>query len=84
MKRHPIDVLALLFGLAFAISGAIVLVTQATSVEVSPQWGAAVGLIVLGAVALAATVARASDRGPRRGAAHEPAGSPVSPADPTD
>jgi len=83
MKRHPVDVLALLFGLAFAISGAIVLVTQATSVDVSPQWGAAVGLIVLGVVALAATVARSSERGVRRVATHE-AAPPVSPAEPTD
>jgi hypothetical protein len=82
MKRHPIDVLALLFGLAFAISGAIVLVTQATSVDVSPQWGAAVGLIVLGVVALAATVARAGDRG-RRPTAPD-AGAPVGPTVSTD
>jgi len=83
MKRHPIDVLALLFGLAFAISGAIVLLTQATSVEVSPQWGAAVGLIVLGVVALAATVARTGDRGRRHGTAAD-AGAPVRPTVSTD
>ena len=83
MKRHPIDVLALLFGLAFAISGTIVLVTQATSLEVSPQWGAAVGLIVLGVVALAATLARADDRALRRGAAPV-VDSPVSPGESTD
>jgi len=83
MTRHPVDVLALLFGLAFAISGAIVLVTQATSLEVSPQWGAAVGLIVLGIVALTATVARASGRGLPRGAPAD-VGSPVSPDLPTD
>ena len=59
MKQHPTDLVALLFGLAFAIAGGIVIVTQATSVDVSPQWGAAVGLIVLGVVALVATVARA-------------------------
>ena len=63
MKRHPTDLVALLFGLAFTIAGGIVLVTQATNFDVSPQWGTAVGLIVLGAVALVATVARAgSDR----------------------
>jgi hypothetical protein len=83
MKRHPIDVLALLFGLAFAISGAIVLVTQATSVEVSPQWGAAVGLIVLGVVALAATVARAGDRGTRP-VTNPDAGAPVGTTGSTD
>ena len=83
MKRHPIDVLALLFGLAFAIAGAIVLLTQATSVDVSPQWGAAVGLIVLGVVALAATVARAGDRGRRPGTATD-GGAPVGPTVSTD
>jgi hypothetical protein len=36
-----------------------VIATQATSIDISPQWGAAVGLIVLGVVALAATVTRA-------------------------
>ena len=61
MKQHPTDLVALLFGLAFAIAGALVIVTQATSVDVSPQWGAAVGLIVLGVVALVATVARGHD-----------------------
>jgi hypothetical protein len=58
MKQHPTDLVALLFGLAFALAGGIVLVTQATNFDVSPQWGAAVSLIVLGVVALAATVAR--------------------------
>jgi hypothetical protein len=83
MQRHPIDLLALLFGLAFAISGVIVLITQSTSLDVSPQWGAAVGLIVLGVVALAATVARADHRGVRPAGAHDP-GSPISSEDPTD
>jgi hypothetical protein len=63
MTKHPTDLLALLFGLAFSIAGGIVIVTQATSVDVSPQWGAAVGLIVLGVVALVATVARAAALG---------------------
>jgi hypothetical protein len=61
MKPHRTDLLALLFGLAFSIAGTIVIVTQATSVDVSPAWGAAVGLIVLGVVALAATVTRAAN-----------------------
>jgi hypothetical protein len=61
MKQHRTDLLALLFGLAFSIAGTIVIVTQATSIDVSPAWGAAVGLIVLGVVALAATVTRAAN-----------------------
>jgi uncharacterized membrane protein HdeD (DUF308 family) len=60
MTKHPTDLLALLFGLAFTIAGVIVVVTQSTNVDVSPQWGAAVGLIVLGVVALVATVVRAA------------------------
>jgi hypothetical protein len=83
MTKHTTDLVALLFGLAFAIAGGIVLVTQATDFDVSPQWGAAVGLIVLGAVALVATVARAAGDGLARVPAEEP-DSPVSPEDPTD
>jgi hypothetical protein len=59
MKKHPTDLVALLFGLAFTIAGALVLVTQTTSADVNPRWGAAVGLIVLGAVAMAVTLSRA-------------------------
>ncbi len=83
MTKHPTDLLALLFGLAFTIAGAIVVVTQATSFDVSPQWGAAVGLIVLGVVALAATVARAGRDGIARVPGDEPV-APLSPEDPTD
>ena len=39
MKRHRTDITALVFGVAFAISGALILVTQATDVHVGPQWG---------------------------------------------
>jgi len=83
MKKHPTDLVALLFGLAFAIAGGIVLVTQATDFDVSPQWGAAVGLIVLGAVALVATVARmgADPYAPAPLPVDEPA-APVSSEDP--
>ena len=59
MNQHRTDLLALLFGLAFVIASASVIVTQATGVDVNPHWGAAVGLIMLGVVALVATVARA-------------------------
>jgi hypothetical protein len=81
MTKHSTDLLALLFGLAFAIAGAIVLVTQATNFDVSPQWGAAVGLIVLGVVALAATVVRAGTDGFDR-APTAPTAAPVSSEDP--
>ena len=83
MTKHSTDLAALLFGLAFAIAGGIVLVTQATNFDVSPQWGTAVGLIVLGVVALVATVARAGRDGFARVPADEPAAF-VSSADPDD
>ena len=59
MKQHRSDLVALLFGVAFTIAGGLVMVTQATDVDVDPHWGAATGLILLGVVALVATVARA-------------------------
>ena len=59
MTKHRTDLVALLFGLTFASAGTIVLVTQATNVDLSPQWGAATVLIVLGLVALVATIVRA-------------------------
>ena len=58
MKKHSTDLFALLFGLAFAIAGAAVIASQASSADISPQWIAATGLIVLGAVALATTLLR--------------------------
>ena len=83
MTKHPTDLLALLFGLAFTIAGGIVIVTQATNFDVSPQWGAAVGLIVLGVVALAATVARAGSDGRARLNTYDEI-APVSPEDSGD
>ena len=65
MKPHRPDLVALLFGLAFTIAGALVIATQATGVDVNPHWGAAAGLILLGIVALVVTVARARDERPK-------------------
>jgi len=64
MNQHRSDLVALLFGLAFTIAGALVIVDQASGVSVNPHWGAAVGLILLGVVALVATVARARSEHP--------------------
>ena len=80
MKQHPSDLVALLFGLAFTITGGLVIVSQATDVQVDPHWGAAVGLIVLGVVALAATFARAHNGRPVP-AVVEPLVTPEDPAD---
>jgi hypothetical protein len=64
MKQHRSDLVALLFGLAFTIAGALVIITQASGLDVNPHWGAAAGLILLGIVALVATVARARSEHP--------------------
>ena len=58
MKQHPIDLFALLAGLAFAITGGGVVIAQATDSAVSGRAAAAGGLILLGVVALAATLLR--------------------------
>lgn len=58
MKNHPIDLFALLAGLAFAIAGTGVIASQTTDSAISVRWATALGLIVLGVVALAATVLR--------------------------
>ena len=75
MRQHRSDLVALLFGLAFTIAGALVIVTQASGLDVDPHWGAAAGLILLGVVALVATVARArSEYGAPRPNPEEPTG----------
>ena len=73
MKRHPSDITALVFGVVFAIVGVLILVTQATSVDVGPPWGFAVVAIAVGTVILLATLTR------RRPDPIEP---PVSPEEP--
>jgi hypothetical protein len=71
MNRHPTDLVALVFGVAFAISGTIIVATQASSVDVGPAWGTAVVAIAVGAVILLATLVRSR---------HEPVEVPVSAA----
>jgi hypothetical protein len=58
MKPHSFDVLAFIFGLAFAMVGAGYLVNEATDVSFNGAWAAAFGLIVLGVAALLATLLR--------------------------
>jgi hypothetical protein len=58
MKRHSTDMLALLFGLAFGAAGSAFLVHEATGRAVDPAWVSAIGFVVLGAIALAATLLR--------------------------
>jgi hypothetical protein len=58
VKRHPIDMTALLLGLAFTIAGGAVIVSQATDTTMNGRWVAAMGLILLGLVALSGTLLR--------------------------
>ena len=46
--HHATDIVALLFGLAFAIAGAGFLVHEATGRAVDPAWVAAIGFVALG------------------------------------
>lgn len=58
MKKHPTDMAALLFGLAFAIAGVAVIVSQTSDTAINGRWVAAMGLILLGLVALSGTLVR--------------------------
>ena len=58
MKRHSTYMPALLFGLAFGVVGAAFLVNETTGSEADPAWVSAIGFMVLGSIALAATLLR--------------------------
>jgi Co/Zn/Cd efflux system component len=58
MRRHPTDLVGLLFGSAFLIAGVGFLVRETTDAVVNPAWVAGLGLMLLGAIALVATLAR--------------------------
>ena len=61
MHRHSTDLVGLIFGTAFAIAGVAFLVNEVTDTNVNPAWATGLGLMLLGAVALIATLVR----GPR-------------------
>jgi drug/metabolite transporter (DMT)-like permease len=61
MRRHSTDLVGLIFGTAFAMAGVAFLVNEATDTAVNPAWATGLGLMLVGAVALIATVVR----GPR-------------------
>jgi hypothetical protein len=61
MRRHSTDLVGLIFGTAFVIAGVGFLVRETTDTVVNPAWATGLGLMLLGAVALIATLAR----GPR-------------------
>ena len=62
MHRHSSDLIGLLFGLAFAIAGTCFLVRETTDATIDPAWATGLGLMLLGTVALVATLARATAR----------------------
>jgi drug/metabolite transporter (DMT)-like permease len=72
MHRHSIDLGGLLFGLAFAIAGASFLVREATDTSIDPAWATGLGLMLLGAVALVVTLARATHHDRREPAPPDP------------
>ncbi|HTL87186.1 MAG TPA: hypothetical protein VL856_18530 [Acidimicrobiia bacterium] len=58
MNRHSTDLLALLFGLAFAGAGTTFLAHQLSDRPIDAAWVAAIGFVVLGLVALTSTLLR--------------------------
>jgi hypothetical protein len=58
MKSHRIDLVALLLGLAFVMTGAGFIINETTGRDFNPGAAAAFGLIILGVVALLATLMR--------------------------
>ena len=61
MRRHRIDLVALLFGAAFMIAGVGYLLRETTDAISNPTWATGLGMILLGAIALVATLARSRD-----------------------
>lgn len=58
MKHHRFQLVPLLFGLAFVMTGAAFLIHEATDSDIDPAWVSAGVFTVLGVVALAVTVLR--------------------------
>jgi hypothetical protein len=58
MKSHRIDLAALLLGLTFLMTGTGFIINETTGREFNPGAAAALGFIILGVVALVATLLR--------------------------
>lgn len=58
MKRHSLDLIALLFGLLFLIAGAGFLIHELTGRDFDAAWASAFVFITLGAIALTVTLWR--------------------------
>jgi uncharacterized membrane protein len=76
MRRHHTDLVALLFGAAFTIAGIGYLLRETTDAISNPTWATGLGMILLGAIALVATLARSrndEEPAPVSAASSEPA-----------
>jgi hypothetical protein len=62
MKRHSLDLVALLFGCLFLIVGGGFLIHELTGRDVDAAWMSAFVFIGLGAIALAVTLGRRNDQ----------------------
>ncbi len=58
MKQHSTDLAAFVFGVAFTIAGAVIMLAESTSIDVGPLWGFAIVSIAVGFVTLLVTIAR--------------------------
>jgi hypothetical protein len=56
MKPHRFDLIALLVGFVFAVSGVVVLVHELSDRDINGGLVAAIGFVALGVVALVATL----------------------------
>ena len=70
MKQHSLDLAALVFGVAFAIAGAVIILSESTDLDIGPLWGFAVVSIAVGVVTLLVTLVRSR---------HEPVAAPPEP-----
>ncbi len=63
MKRHPVDVISLIFGLIFVGIAAWWLLARVSSIALPVGWVVAIALVVIGTIGLLAAI-RPTRRGP--------------------
>jgi len=59
MRRHPIDLVSLVFGVMFVISGGVFLVTDLDLVDLRTGWLAPLGVLFIGVLLFVASIKRA-------------------------
>ena len=59
MKRHPIDLVSLVFGVTFVIGGGAFLVTDLDLVDLRAGWLAPLGVLFIGVLLFVASIKRA-------------------------